>query len=87
MTNEPKSYETSTLEADLKSNIASPRKMVFDQLTEMRSEYFAALERLSKQAYISQWDQMDDIRKVSQMGLAIVEMGKAYSALNAVYCN
>ena len=76
-----------TLEKTLKTDGKEQAEILLEQLETVRGQYFAALKELQNTSYTSQWEQMPDIRKVSQLGLAVVELGKAYSAMNSVRCH
>ena len=78
---------TNKLEAELKETMTKEAERLFKQLEDLRKSYWESLQELQTTGYSSKWEQMDDIRKVSQLGLAVVAIGKAYSALNAVRCN
>ena len=60
------------------------------QLEVMENEYFEALsefqEMKNDEDFISRWDYYPLIRKISQLGLAVEKMGKAYSAINSARC-
>lgn len=45
-----------------------------------------AIKTMQDTTYISHWEKMPDIRRISQLGLAVVKLGDAYSAMNRVGC-
>lgn len=45
-----------------------------------------AIKTMQETTYISHWEKMHDIRRISQLGLAVVELGKAYTAMNTAGC-
>jgi len=45
-----------------------------------------AIKTMQETDYLSHWYKMDDIRRISQLGLAVVQLGEAYSAMNRVGC-
>ena len=57
------------------------------QLTALETAYWTAHKALAETSYRTSRDQREAMRKLSQLGLAVHEAGKAYSAISLVRCN
>ena len=62
-------------------------EQLFEQFQKVQEQYAVAIRSLLETDYQTHWDKMPDIRRVSLLGLANVDLGKAYSAMNAARCN
>ena len=58
-----------------------------DHLKELQSSYWEYTKELQESSFSSQWEQMEAIRKLSQLGLAVHAAGEAYKAINKARCN
>jgi len=65
----------------------SNKGAMMDELKRLQAEYWSAHESLATTGYTSQWEQMEAIARLSQLGLAVHEYGKAVSAMNRLACN
>jgi ATP/maltotriose-dependent transcriptional regulator MalT len=46
-----------------------------------------AIKTMQETDYLTHWDKMPDIQRISQLGAAVVKLGDAYRAMNSVRCN
>lgn len=58
-----------------------------DQLQDLQSQYWKASDNLREAKFASRWEQIEAIKKLSQLGLALDASAKAYSAINIARCN
>jgi hypothetical protein len=56
-------------------------------LGELQSTYWDYSKQLQEASFSSSWEQMEAIRKLSQLGLAVHAAGEAYQAINKASCN
>ena len=54
---------------------------------ELQSTYWDYSKELQESSFSSHWEQMEAIRKLSQLGLAVHAAGEAYKAINQARCN
>ena len=75
---------------NLKSRANEMAESVNKQLAIMTNEYWEAITELQEMKddgdFSSKWEYLPLVKKVSQLGLALEQMGKAYSAINTVRC-
>ena len=60
---------------------------MFEEFEKINREYWSALNDLQNADYLVANMAMDDIRRVSLLGLALVACNDAHSAMNRVRCN
>lgn len=60
---------------------------MLEEFEKINCEYWSALESLQNADYLVANMAMDDIRRVSLLGLALVAFNDAHSAMNRVRCN
>ena len=58
-----------------------------DQLQDLHSQYWIASDNLREAKFSSRFEQIEAIKKLSQLGLALDASAKAYSAINVARCN
>ena len=58
-----------------------------DQLQDLQSQYWKASDNLREAKFSSRFEQIEAIKKLSQLGLALDASAKAYSAINVARCN
>ena len=58
-----------------------------EQLRKLQQEYWDASNDLNEAKFASRFEQIEAIRKLSQLGLALDASAKAYSAINIARCN
>jgi len=76
-----------SLDKLIKHQASTEADALMDQFRKSQREYAKAIKTLQDTDYQTHWDMMPDIRRVSLLGLAVVDLGKAYSAMNAARCN
>lgn len=58
-----------------------------EQLQKLQQEYWDASNDLNEAKFSSRFEQIEAIKKLSQLGLALDASAKAYSAINTARCN
>lgn len=58
-----------------------------EQLQKLQQEYWDASNDLNEAKFSSRFEQIEAIKKLSQLGLALDASAKAYSAINIARCN
>jgi len=58
-----------------------------DQLQKLQQQYWIASNDLNEAKFASRFEQIEAIKKLSQLGLALDASAKAYSAINLTRCN
>lgn len=58
-----------------------------EQLQKLQQEYWIASNDLNEAKFSSRFEQIEAIKKLSQLGLALDASAKAYSAINIARCN
>jgi len=58
-----------------------------DQLQKLQHQYWIASNDLNEAKFASRFEQIEAIKKLSQLGLALDASAKAYSAINLTRCN
>lgn len=53
----------------------------------LHKDYWVLQAQISSATYISRWEQIEAIGKLSQLGLALQAAAKYYSAINLARCN
>ena len=76
-----------SLDKLIKDKASNEADVLMTQFKNAQVEYATAIKTLQDTDYLTHWDMMPDIRRVSLLGLAVVDLGKAYSAMNAARCN
>lgn len=75
------------MEQDIKAIGAQMRDVAEDNWQALSKEYWRLHKLVETESFSSRWDQMDAIRKLSQLGLALHASGEALSAINLVRCH
>ena len=76
-----------SLDKLIKQTATAEANILMTQFNNSQIEYAQAIKTLQDTDYQSHWDMMPDIRRVSLLGLAVVDLGKAYSEMNSARCN
>jgi len=76
-----------TIDKALTSKADITAGKMLDSFFKIHDEYWSALKDMQSTHYITPHEAMEDIRKVSQLGLALVAYQKAFTAMNTVRCN
>ena len=58
-----------------------------EQLQKLQTQYWIASNNLNEAKFSSRFEQIEAIKKLSQLGLALDASAKAYSAINIARCN
>ena len=58
-----------------------------EQLQKLQQQYWIASNDLKEAKFASRFEQIEAIKKLSQLGLALDASAKAYSAINIARCN
>lgn len=58
-----------------------------DQLQDLQSQYWKASDNLREAKFASRFEQIQAIKKLSQLGLALDASARAYNAINTARCN
>ena len=58
-----------------------------EQLQTLQTEYWNALTEVTNAKFASRFEQIEAIKKLSQLGLALDASAKAYKAINIARCN
>lgn len=58
-----------------------------EELDHAKAKYWELHKQIAEESFPSQWEQLDAIRRLSQLGLALHSLGKAYSAMSSGRCN
>lgn len=72
--------------AELREEGTQMREVAKDNLEAMEKAYWEAHNAVLKGRYPTRWEQIEAIRKLSQLGLALHAAGGAYKAINQVHC-
>ena len=57
-----------------------------EQLMSLQKQYWIASNNLAEAKFASRFEQIEAIKKLSQLGLALHASSKAYSAINETRC-
>ena len=57
-----------------------------DQLQDLQSQYWKASDNFREAKFASRFEQIEAIKKLSQLGLALDASAKAYNAINVARC-
>ena len=58
-----------------------------EQLQKLQTQYWIASNDLNEAKFASRFEQIEAIKKLSQLGLALDASAKAYTAINIARCN
>lgn len=58
-----------------------------EQLQNLQFQYWIASKELNDAKFASRFEQIEAIKKLSQLGLALDASAKAYTAINIARCN
>ena len=75
------------MDKDIKEIAEQMRDVAEDNWQALSAEYWRLHKLIETESFCSRWEQMDAIRKLSQLGLALHASGEALRAINIVRCN
>ena len=75
------------LDIQIKNAADLLRDTAEDNLKALQNAYWSAHKDLADSSFTSRWEQMNAIRKLSQLGLALHAAGEAYKAINTARCH
>ena len=75
------------MDKDIKALAEQMRDVAEDNWQALSAEYWRLHKLVETEGFASRWEQMNAIRKLSQLGLALHASGEALSAINTVRCN
>ena len=75
------------LNLEIKTGCESFANKAMEHLKELQNTYWDYSKELQESSFSSHWEQMEAIRKLSQLGLAVHAAGEAYRAMNKARCH
>ena len=75
------------MDKDIKALAEQMRDVAEENWQALSAEWGRLHKRIETESFISRWEQMEAIRKLSQLGLALHASGEALRAIGMVRCN
>lgn len=75
-----------TMQETTRTIADTSREILNTELRRIEKEYWKLFRQLGKEEFPSRWESLQAIKELSELGIAMHELGKAYSSMNTAAC-